>query len=100
MPSHNSDYRLTPRARSDLEEVWDYTVATWSIAQAERYHEQIVAAFGALTVAPDKGLNVDDLRRGYFRWTVGMHFIFYRKAEYGVEIVRVLHQQRDFLRHT
>lgn len=99
MPSRDSQYRLTPSARVDLEEVWDYTVATWSLPQAERYHEQIIAAFEALAAAPDRGLDVGDLRAGYLRWTVGMHFIFYRKADYGIKIVRILHQQRDIPRH-
>jgi len=99
MPSPDNEYRLTPRARTDLEEVWDYTVATWSLAQAELYHHLIVAAFEALAAEPDKGLDVGDLRPGYLRWTVGMHFVFYCKADYGVEIVRVLHQQRDIPRH-
>jgi hypothetical protein len=30
------EYRLRPRAISDLDEIWDYTASTWSEAQAER----------------------------------------------------------------
>ena len=28
---------LSPAARADLEEIWDYTARTWGKAQAERY---------------------------------------------------------------
>ena len=30
-------YALSPAARADIEEIWDYTVRHWGEAQAERY---------------------------------------------------------------
>ncbi|MCY4291479.1 MAG: type II toxin-antitoxin system RelE/ParE family toxin [Roseovarius sp.] len=38
MPQSNlTAYYLTPAARSDLEEIWLYSVAQWSVDQANRY---------------------------------------------------------------
>ncbi len=31
------DYRLTPAAKSDLLEIWNYTVETWGEKKAEKY---------------------------------------------------------------
>ena len=32
-----SRYQLSPRARRDLEGIWDYTAQRWGAAQAEAY---------------------------------------------------------------
>ena len=37
-------YRLSPLAERDLEEIWFYTFENWSAEQADRYHNQIMAA--------------------------------------------------------
>lgn len=34
-------YRLTPSAKSDLIEIWNYTVETWGEKQAEKYLQDI-----------------------------------------------------------
>ena len=34
-------YRLTPSAKSDLIEIWNYTVETWGEKQAENYLQDI-----------------------------------------------------------
>ncbi|MCE2481390.1 MAG: type II toxin-antitoxin system RelE/ParE family toxin [Alphaproteobacteria bacterium] len=31
---------MSPAARADLEEIWDYTVGRWGEAQAERLHPE------------------------------------------------------------
>jgi len=45
-------YRLTPRALEDLDEIWRYSAETWSIAQADRYIDELVRAFEALAAFP------------------------------------------------
>jgi len=41
-------YALSPAARADIEEIWDYTVRHWGEAQAERYTRNIRDAGEAL----------------------------------------------------
>jgi toxin ParE1/3/4 len=41
-------YRLAPQAQRDLEEIWFYTFENWSAEQADRYHNQIMAAMEGL----------------------------------------------------
>ncbi|MCL4133648.1 UNVERIFIED_CONTAM: hypothetical protein GTU68_037247, partial [Idotea baltica] len=94
-----NDYRLTPRAASDLEAIWLYTFETWSIDQADTYHMQIIARLERLAAGELQGTDCDYIRSGYFKLMVGSHVAFYREAVYGFEIVRILHQSMDFERH-
>ena len=33
-------YQLSNKTKIDLIDIWDYTVRTWSVNQAERYYNQ------------------------------------------------------------
>jgi toxin ParE1/3/4 len=46
-------YRLTPRARADLEEIWVYTADTWSSAQVDRYLAGLAKTFELLADMPE-----------------------------------------------
>lgn len=91
-------YTLSPRAQSDLEEIWDYTAARWSVDQAEIYVCQIKAAVEA-AADPRRGRACDEVRAGYRKYPAGTHVLFYRTMANGVDIVRILHQRMDFERH-
>ena len=99
MPRKPRNFKLFPLARADLEEIWLYTLKTWSAAQADTYHRKFVIAFEALAAGTREGRNVDHIRQGYFRLAIGSHAIFYRESADEIEIVRVLHQRMDFERH-
>ncbi len=43
-PGGVSGYALSPRARADLDGIWDYTAGRWGVHQADRYARQIVDA--------------------------------------------------------
>ena len=94
-----SSYRLTPRAKADLDEIWDYTSERWDAAQAERYILQIKAAIESIASDPSRGRPCDDIRPGYLRYPIGSHILFYRLTGQGVDVVRILHQRMDFDRH-
>jgi toxin ParE1/3/4 len=90
---------LKPRAHRDLEEIWEYTEATWSAAQAEAYVRQIQRACDIIAANPRVGRACDEVRAGYRKYRAGSHFLFYRTVADNIEIVRILHQSRDFDRH-
>lgn len=94
-----ADFYLRPKAVSDLENIWDYTVRMWDEDQAERYLRLLNVGFIDLTIQPDLGRACDAIRPGYRVFRVGSHVIFYRVMNEGIEIVRVLHQSMDFERH-
>lgn len=47
--------RLTfrPKAEADLAEIWEFTVARWSVAQAERYLTGLNEALALLCAHPE-----------------------------------------------
>ncbi len=88
-------YRLRPRALRDLDEIWDFTAANRSPAQAETYLRQIQQALQILAADPGIGVSCEEIRAGYRKFPAGSHVIFYRRADGGVEIIRILHQRMD-----
>jgi len=94
-----AEYRLAPAAEYDLESIWSYTVRQWSVGQATRYFDELTAAFTALANSPQKALSCEHIRQGYRRWRVERHLIYFRETDYGIAIVRVLHDRMDAPRH-
>lgn len=94
-----AEYRLTPAAEGDLESIWSYTVRQWGIQQAERYIDYLSAAFAKLAESPRTAPGCEHIRAGYRRWRVERHMIYFRVTDYGVAIIRVLHDHMDATRH-
>lgn len=94
-----AEYRLTPAAERDLESIWRYTVRQWSIDQADRYIDLLTVAFAELAESPKIAPTCDLIRAGYRRWGVERHVIYFRVTDYGIAIIRVLHDRMDAPRH-
>jgi toxin ParE1/3/4 len=45
------------------------------------------------------GTACDHIRKDYRRSSVGRHMIYFRASDYGVAVVRVLHDRMDAPRH-
>lgn len=93
-----SSYRLTPAARQDLSEIWDYTAERWDESQAGRYLTELRAAAERIAEDPRRGRACDEVRPGYRRYAIGSHVLFYRErsdGQAGADIIRVLHQSMD-----
>ncbi len=91
-----SGFLLSPAARDDLTEIWDYTASRWGVEQAERYFRELTTACQGLADKRLTGRAIDDIRAGYSKLSVGSHYLFYRLTDSGVvDIVRVLHQRMD-----
>ena len=82
-------YLLSPAAQSDLEEIWNYTAATWSVEQAERYVLGIRDACQGPAGCRRQGRAIQDVRPGYRKLAVGSHFLFFRLADAGDDILAV-----------
>lgn len=87
-------YALSPLAEIDLEEIWFYTFQKWSLAQADSYHRDLVAAFEGLASGLKRGRDVD-VRPDYLKCPVGSHMIYFRDSDGQIEVIRVLHQRQD-----
>ena len=89
-------FLLSPAARADLDEIWEYTTRRWGTEQGERYIRDVIAACQALAEGRRRGRAIDEIRKGYCKLAVGTHFLFYRLAKDGsIDVVRILHQRMD-----
>lgn len=95
-----SGYLLSPAARSDLEDIWNYTLQRWDAIAAEDYLRQIQRVIERAAANPEIGRPCDEIRPGYRKLAAGSHVLFYRlTANDLIDVVRILHQRMDVDRH-
>lgn len=95
-----SRYVLSPAARADLEQIWDYSSERWDDDQAEEYLREVQRAIERVVANPRIGRACDEFRPGYRKHAVGSHTLYYRIASVDViDVVRILHQRMDVDRH-
>jgi len=91
---------LSPKAKADLSDVWDYTYSEWGVDQAEKYIRELWVTVQEQTRDLTKSVDIGDVRKGYRKVRSGSHVIFFKVTKDGVVVVvRILHQKMDFDRH-
>jgi len=63
-------------AVEDLEEIWLYTFQTWSLEQADRYHNLIYKEIEFLASNPAAGREWSHIKKDYRSEKIRSHFIF------------------------
>ncbi|MBN8440945.1 MAG: type II toxin-antitoxin system RelE/ParE family toxin [Thauera sp.] len=94
-----AEFQLSPAAVLDLEDIWRYTARRWSAAQAERYLDLLDAAFEQLAREPLSAPACEHIRKGYRRWRVERHWVYFRIDQGVTVVMRVLHERMDTGRH-
>lgn len=90
---------FSPKARADLSDIWDYTLAEWGVAQAEKYVRELWAEMQKQARDPSTSIDIGDVRKGYRKARCGSHVIFFKVTGEGIDVVRILHRRMDFNRH-
>jgi toxin ParE1/3/4 len=90
---------LSPRARRDLDEVWDYSRNRWGEVRAEAYVRQLARDMRKVADNPRLGRTTEQVRSGYRRFGSGSHVLFYRVTDIGITVIRILHERMDVTRH-
>lgn len=92
----HKNYRLSQKAKEDLETIWLYTYQRWSAKQADHYFKLIVDEIEYIAENSESGRSIDIIKKGYRSSIVKSHMLIYRKNKGGVvEIIRILHQRMD-----
>ena len=96
-----SEFRVSKAAAIDLLKIGLHTEAEWGKEKRNKYLDDFESRFIELANDSASALATprDDIKKGCFSSIVNKHLIIFRKFEYGVRIVRVLHQSMDFSRH-
>lgn len=90
-------YRLSPLAEADLEGIWRYTFAHWSMEQADSYHGNLVTAFEGLAAGTKRG--GPSVLPGFQKYLCGAHVIYFLDYPDHIDVIRVLHQRQDAEQH-
>lgn len=94
-----SRFVLSSKAKSDLSEISKYTYRTWGGRQFDKYIRNMHEIFEGLANGILKG-QIYDFKKGYKKYYVGKHIIFFRQLSSGyIQIVRILHQSMDVGSH-
>lgn len=89
-------FRFTNHALNDLEQIWDYTLETWSEKQAEKYYRLIIDTCAKIAAKPQIGKDYSEIYPELKGKLSFMHIIFYREMEdKSIEITRILHKKMD-----
>ena len=88
------EIRISPRARSDLTEIWSY-IADDSVANADAFIDKLHETIQVLANQSGSGRRREELAPGILSFPFGGYMIFYRASNDAIEIVRVLHGARD-----
>lgn len=89
--------RFRPAALVDLDLIYDSTVENWSVAQADLYHAQLMAATDQLLEHPRSGHIYRSISRSVAFRSIpsGRHLIFYVIDGDTIDVVRILHDRMD-----
>lgn len=87
-------YVISPAARSDLDEVWQY-VAAHNIRAADQLIDAFLKRFFLLASQPSMGQARPDLAEGVRHSPLGNYLILYRPSESEIDVLRVIHGARD-----
>jgi toxin ParE1/3/4 len=93
-------FYFTNKAVEDLDEIWNYTVETWSESQAEIYYSLLIDSCQELANKPNQGKSYEVVEKNILGFKTGQHVIFYRMVtETEIEVVRILHGMMDMKNH-
>ena len=93
-------FYLSNKAVEDLNEIWDYTVKTWSENQAEIYYSLLMDSCQELANKPSQGNSYDVVEKNVLGFKTVEHIIFYQIVSLKeIEVVRILHGMMDMKNH-
>lgn len=90
---------IAPLAKRDLKQIYNYGIGNWGIRQASDYLDNLKEQFWTLAEQPRMGIEREELLPDMRSLPVDSHIVFYRLQQSQVEVIRVLHNRQDPLRH-
>lgn len=90
--------RLSRRARRDLDDIRDYTLATWGRDRWLDYYRGMVGVFERIEADPDGGRDRSLFAPGLRSVTYRRHVVFFGRIEAAggaPVILRIVHQRRN-----
>ena len=92
-------YFFTKAAESDLLDIFLYTFEEWGENQVHIYKRQLESRLEAILLFPDIGRKHPKLSNDIFYLVEGKHYIFYKKVDDDIQVLRFLHHSMDVIKH-
>jgi toxin ParE1/3/4 len=92
-------YILSPQAQGNLKDIRAYTLKNFGKQQTTAYLKILHKHTKDLAATPSKGKKRDEIKAGYYSSLIGSHTIYYRIADTHIEVIDVLHQSMEPMRH-
>lgn len=83
-------YRLSAAAEQDFEQLFEYGIDNFGVAQATSYVDGLITQFQHVAENPLHYQAVDHIRMGYRRSVYGKHAIYYLVSKNCVDVMRIL----------
>ena len=94
-----ADYQLSGKAEEDLIGIYTFSYQKFGVAKADAYLLALEERFYSLAERPFLGRSIDHTRQGYRQYEHVSHSIFYTVDDYGITVMRVLHNSMNTDRH-
>ena len=88
-------FELSNLAKTDLEEIWIYTLNEWSIRQANSYYKLIISKIEEICKNPATGKSIASIKQNHRALQVKSHIIVYQVKDKKILIDRILHKRMD-----
>lgn len=94
-----STYRLSRAANDDISHIFFEGLRLFGAAQANRYHDGLIATFEFLAEHPRAARLREETDAPYRAWNYNVHVIIYDldEGDGSITIVRVRHAKEDWL---
>ena len=94
------DLSIALLALEDLKGIGRYSQETWGFRQRDAYLGDFAALFERIRIGAVPGHERGEIKAGLLGHPCNKHVVFFRRdAENNVEILRILHERMDFVRH-
>ena len=90
---------LRPLAKNDIKKIWHYTYEHWGDIQADTYVSNLGQSIESIIDNPKIVSVIDHVREGYRLLYFKHHLVIYRITNKTIEVVRVLGENMDVIRH-
>jgi toxin ParE1/3/4 len=92
-------YKLTNKAEIEIENIYEYSIINFGLQVAQGYLLGLHDCFDLLAEHQSFGTDYGFIEPGLLRYEYRSHSIYYRLAEDGILIVRVLGDKQDPARY-
>lgn len=92
-------FELSEKSAADLDAILDYSYLNFGADVMIEYHHSLSRCFETLAENPELGTCITDVHKNTLYFPHRSHLIFYKQAEAGIFIVRILHKSMDVSQH-